>query len=449
MLDADGLVDKKASNSYIGQSPVCENDSQCNANAKCIGAGFCVCKLDFIGDGKTCERNTGVMANSPWPMEGGNAWHTRQSTFNGSQNSNLKWKFPADGIELGGFTSPVVDGNGNVYAGNDNGTFYIIDDSGNLKNSIKPNRLEEDSQNEQQQQQNEQQQKPMPAQDQTVVFSASAAIGDRYVYMVGEQLYVYDTVSGEINYFRNDEDYWFNSAPTISGDTLYVGNGDGNVYALDLVLRNQLVWKGTTFDDELKSSVAVWSNVLFVQGKSQLLHAWNLTAEEGSRKTQWSAAPKPENVQFDRPTSSPSVAADGTAVYVGNTDSNLYAFDPNNGTLHWKYQTAGPIYSSPAISADKTIYIGSQDGNLYAIKPNGELYWRYYTAGEINSSPVIGADGTVYFASYDGNVYAVKPDGALLWSYSVGSVKTSLVIGKEGTLYVSSDDGHIYAFGGK
>jgi hypothetical protein len=64
------------------------------------------------------------------------------------------------------------------------------------------------------------------------------------------------------------------------------------------------------------------------------------------------------------------------------------------------------VRSSPAI-CDDVLFIGSSDSNLYALnEADGELVWKYSTTGEVHSSPAI-ADGTVYVGSYDGNLYAI------------------------------------------
>jgi outer membrane protein assembly factor BamB len=103
--------------------------------------------------------------------------------------------------------------------------------------------------------------------------------------------------------------------------------------------------------------------------------------------------------------SSPSIGSDGT-IYVGSTDNNLYAFNPD-GTLKWKFKTNNNIVSSPAIGLDGIIYIGSDDTYIYAISSGGTLKWKYATRGNIsNSSPAINSDGTIYIGSLDYSLYA-------------------------------------------
>jgi hypothetical protein len=79
------------------------------------------------------------------------------------------------------------------------------------------------------------------------------------------------------------------------------------------------------------------------------------------------------------------------------------------GTLKWRYKT-GYTVSSPAIGSDGTVYVGSSDSCLYALTPSGQLKWRYKTGDEVYSSPAVGSDGTVYVGSYDNYLYAIRID---------------------------------------
>ena len=60
------------------------------------------------------------------------------------------------------------------------------------------------------------------------------------------------------------------------------------------------------------------------------------------------------------------ISRPGCRVYVGSKDGNVYALDAATGQVRWTYTTAGPVYSSPAVSGG-TVYGGSGDGKLYAL----------------------------------------------------------------------------------
>ncbi|MCX6063915.1 MAG: PEGA domain-containing protein [Caldiserica bacterium] len=164
------------------------------------------------------------------------------------------------------------------------------------------------------------------------------------------------------------------------------------------------------------------------------------SAASDNGKLKWGfAAPGPYQA-----TSSPVVAPDGTVCF-GSNDRNLYAVYPN-GTLKWKYQTGGRVWSSPAVLGDGTIYVGSEDGYLYVLRSDGSLKWRYQTGGIVSSSPAIAVDGIIYVGSEDSYLYALNSDGSLKWRYQTGSaIAASPAVAIDGTVYAGSRDAYLYA----
>lgn len=117
--------------------------------------------------------------------------------------------------------------------------------------------------------------------------------------------------------------------------------------------------------------------------------------------------------------------------------------DAAAGTLIWRFQTGGFIdTSSPSLSADGSIvYIGSYDKQVWALyTATGAVAWNYTTQASIESSPAVGPTGIIYFGSLDFNVYALNgTTGALLWSYPTSSyVYSSPAVGTNGVVYVGS-----------
>ncbi len=142
--------------------------------------------------------------------------------------------------------------------------------------------------------------------------------------------------------------------------------------------------------------------------------------------------------------STPAVAKDGT-IYFGCWDGNLYAVNPD-GTAKWQYQLDAFASASPAIGADGTIYIGTGSGSLYAINPDGSFKWLYPTLYWIDSAPAIAPDGTIYVGSEDNSFYAINPDGTQKWRYMTGSdIVSSPAIAADGTVYFGSRDQNLYA----
>ncbi|GAB5536076.1 MAG: hypothetical protein Rubg2KO_23250 [Rubricoccaceae bacterium] len=189
-------------------------------------------------------------------------------------------------------------------------------------------------------------------------------------------------------------------------DVLYVGRGDGKLYALDPAT-GATRWRYETFNPLVPDDP---------DGGGEIVTA-------------------------------PLVGPDGT-VYVGSWGEGayethaVYAVNPD-GTLRWRYPSASSLdlrfYASPALSPDgSTVYISSYRGDgseapgtLYAFDPTGtsdaeRLQWSLEF--ELDGMPVytttlaVGSDGVIYVGGLVGQgfgvpvVLAVSDEGALLWS---------------------------------
>jgi eukaryotic-like serine/threonine-protein kinase len=167
----------------------------------------------------------------------------------------------------------------------------------------------------------------------------------------------------------------------------------------------------------------------------------------------------------------PIASAQEATMFRGNPlHSGVYATNaPTNLSLKWKFQTGGPVVSSPAV-LDGTVFIGSADKNVYALDTaTGKLRWKFDAHADVNSSPAVGK-GIVYVLSLDGNLYAVDAKtGTQRWSFATEGERrfaarslfgmmprgefmpdpwdlfVSSPVVANGTVFFGSGDGHIYA----
>ena len=165
--------------------------------------------------------------------------------------------------------------------------------------------------------------------------------------------------------------------------------------------------------------------------------------------------------------SSPAIAYG--LVFVGSADNNFYAVDTKSGVLKWKFKTSGKINSPPAVE-DSTVYFSSTDGYFYALKAvTGEQVWKFSTGFErhfqaaglhglkprtqiipdswdvFNSSPAL-FNGRVYFGFADGNVYALDTKaGFIRWKFQTEDVVHASPAIADNTVYIGSWDGSFYA----
>jgi outer membrane protein assembly factor BamB len=121
----------------------------------------------------------------------------------------------------------------------------------------------------------------------------------------------------------------------------------------------------------------------------------------------------------------------------------VYSFDKNNGSVIWKLQMRGDIFSSPC-PAGKFIAIGSMDQNLYLLSSRGEIIWNYETNGPIWSSPSYH-ENLLYFGSDDGFIYSVDFDGSLKWKSKLnGKIRSSSPCISEDSVFIGTYEGGMY-----
>jgi len=126
------------------------------------------------------------------------------------------------------------------------------------------------------------------------------------------------------------------------------------------------------------------------------------------------------------------VQTEPAEIYIGSNDLGLYSISTVNCSKLWRFQTGGPVKSSPAVRVieatednpgGKRIYFGSDDGKLYALNEGGALAWSYTPPSDIISVPgAIRSSPLLHFID--------QPDGA-------GAVD-------EDRIFFGSDDGLVY-----
>ncbi len=278
-------------------------------------------------------------------------------------------------------------------------------------------------------------------------------------------------------------DFWdtWQSSPAVSGGLIYLGSGDGHLYALDAAT-GQLKWKFATAG-VVHSSPAVADGLVYFGSFDSCFYA--LDAATGAEK--WKFKGGEDLVNFNQVgiQSSPTVVAG--MVYFGSRDSHLYALDAKTGKEKWNFDNHGtwinasavvrgdtlyvgasipakfdaidlatgklryqlgtqfPVFSSAAIAGDLA-YFGSDNGTLHALDLNtGKMAWEFQTeAAKKNVNGVIAPDGNmnlkvVFLTNFFEGMYH---DGEKL--YSLGSILSSPTI-QDGVIYFGSADGNLYA----
>ena len=242
------------------------------------------------------------------------------------------------------------------------------------------------------------------------------------------------------------------SSPTVLGQTVYVGSGDGRLYALDRTAGT----KKWSFDagNPIPSSPAIGGGAVYFGTRDGVFFAVDAaTGKQRWKFTTGALMPWPWGHESgDVYTSSPAFA-NGT-VFFGAGDGRVYAVDAATGKEKWHGQTAGRVRASPAVDASQ-VYAGSADGRVYAFdRATGALQWKFDTEGvklesgnfgfdrrTVQSSPSV-SNGTVFVGARDGWIYAIDAaSGKERWRFDhkVSWINTSPAV-VDGVVYAGSSD---------
>ena len=170
------------------------------------------------------------------------------------------------------------------------------------------------------------------------------------------RIYAVDANSGvEIWSKRVDYPVW--GSPSVDGDTVFFGLGNGNF------IESAEVPQGRVSAHNAETGEQMWE----YEAEDSVLTA---------------------------------VAYRNGFVYFGSRDGGVYALNATDGALGWKADIGHPVVSSPAITED-SVYIGADNGVIYKIDSgSGQIVWQFDTekitgGAPIYSSPAI-ANGKLY-----------------------------------------------------
>jgi outer membrane protein assembly factor BamB len=221
------------------------------------------------------------------------------------------------------------------------------------------------------------------------------------------------------------------TSPVIVGNRLYVGDWQGNVYAID-ARTGQIEWTAHT-NGAVKGGVAVSGNRLYVGSYDG--HVYAFDARNGHRL--WRASGDSRLFGHGRFYSTPSAAYG--RVYIGSTDGKVYSFGATSGKRRWSHSTGGFVYGSPAIW-NQLVLVGSYSHRFYAFDAaTGDIRWSFQANGPISGSATV-INGVVYFATLSqsakhGRTYALNArNGKLLWTFPDG--KYTPVVADKSHLFV-------------
>jgi outer membrane protein assembly factor BamB len=140
---------------------------------------------------------------------------------------------------------------------------------------------------------------------------------------------------------------------------------------------------------------------------------------------------------------SPGLNGDGSRLFVGSSDGDLYALDPSTGqelpTEEFDFPTTqAPIDSSPAISTGGLIHVTTRGALLLVVNPDGSTLRSAGLGGESTTSPTLATDGTAFVGSRAsasfGAMLAVCANAIPRWSLVVEAIEAGAALGPDGRL---------------
>ena len=245
------------------------------------------------------------------------------------------------------------------------------------------------------------------------------------------------------------------STPAVTATRLYVGSGDGYLYALERAT-GRTVWRFAA-GSGVHSSPALAGGLVVAATLGGRIFA----VDQAAGRVRWSMQTGdslPRNVApaggWDLLVSSPVVVND--VVVIGGRDGVVYALDLATGRVRWRARTNGKVRATPAVS-EGMVVVGSWDGRVYALDlATGKERWVNRTVGDTLDSKQFGFDrravqgsaaiagGQVFVGSRDGGFYGIDfKTGERQWrathrgSWVVGSPTA-----EPGRVTVGSSDGH-------
>lgn len=304
-------------------------------------------------------------------------------------------------------SSPVVDGEGNVYFRVENG-LVALDKDGNEKWSF-----------------------PTPSRHWFDAPPAVAKDGTVYVVTGASEYVVVEEPSLRVVAVRDGKEIWhYDAYGDYTGDPQVVAGGSGTVYLSAEKSRRERSLYGLVLGDREERGYLIG---LRPDGR------------EAFARNVWS---------WDTYTKGNIVEGPDGAIYACHENRKLTAFTPE-GKKKWTYEIEGTAKSAesgaprfsqpPAFDRDGNVYLaasaaaGYPESYLVRLDPQGKETLRVAVEGCITSKPHIAPDGLVYVGTGDGNLLAFGPDGRRERRFAVGEMGTNnFAFGDRGEIFLNT-----------
>lgn len=247
---------------------------------------------------------------------------------------------------------------------------------------------------------------------------------------------VADSTGQEIWVFTQAQG-WYQTAPQVDGDLIFVPNTDRNMYALKA--DGTLSWKYSDQYGFLAQPVVVGDTVVIGSQNHEIIALNKTNGQEV-----WQHEMKGAIV------AAPLYDSRNDTLYLGSLGKDFVALDSRTGELKWEYtsaNTVSSIWASPVMINDQLLF-SDEAGKVIGLDPQtGEFLWQIEAGGNMLSGVVATSNGFI-LALEDGTVTAYDFSRNPVWTKKINGTifSTPAVFGE--TVYVGtiSSDALVYAY---
>ncbi|MFO7676243.1 MAG: PQQ-binding-like beta-propeller repeat protein [bacterium] len=228
---------------------------------------------------------------------------------------------------------------------------------------------------------------------------------------------------------------------------IVIGNLDGRLRAVD-AWQGLQAWEVGGPDEPLRSSPAISENgqAIYVGGGDGRLYAFGT---DGGWKWQAPWTPSPDSIAGEDLGATPVI--DGANVYCAGEPGYVYKLTDvgASATRSWSFKARDEIHSSPVLTASHLV-VCDDSGYVYWLNPaDGAPVHEFHCDGDITGSPAVGSGGNIYVGTDQGSMYALSSTGTVVWRYAPDSAKAapviaSAVITPDGGIVFGNDLGYVF-----
>ncbi|MCP4647396.1 MAG: PQQ-binding-like beta-propeller repeat protein [bacterium] len=183
-----------------------------------------------------------------------------------------------------------------------------------------------------------------------IQYSVTAPLATPNYVIFGYDDYIYSIRTTGVFFWKTEVGHAWDTPPTLVANTLYVGTGEGILYALDMLDGHEK--QKINLFEQISTTPVEGTGTVMVGTSNNKVYAISSDGVEWSTGVDGKVSHK----MYPSPS--------GDALYLTTTRS-LYAVDPSDGTILFKRSFLD--WPSPPAFFNSNIIVGSEDGALYGI----------------------------------------------------------------------------------